>query len=134
MKFASFIPWDELALVYSRKLNSNTGRKSLDVRMVIAALIVKHKLKLDDRGTVDMISENLYIQYFCGMKEFSTERPFDPSLFVDIRKRLGGEEFDKFNCILIENSEEIKPHQSRIKTVAITKALQKEKGSRKKPC
>jgi hypothetical protein len=37
-------------------------------------------------------------------------------LFVDIRKRLGGEEFDKFNCILIEKSENIKPHQSRVKT------------------
>lgn len=116
VKLASIVPWDELSGVYSQKLDSGSGRKSVDVRMVIAALIVKHKLRLDDRGTVQMISENLYIQYFCGMKEFSTTRPFDPSLFVDIRKRLGGEEFDKFNCIVIEKSENIKPHQSRIKS------------------
>ena len=101
VKLAAIIPWDELADVYGRKLDSGSGRKSIDIRMVIAALIVKYKLKLDDRGTVQIISENLYIQYFCGMKEFSTRRPFDPSLFVDIRKRLGGEEFDKFNCIVI---------------------------------
>jgi hypothetical protein len=69
----------------------------VDIRIVIDALIVKHKLRLDDRGTVQMISENLYIQYFCGMKGFPSTLPFAPSLFVDIRKRLGGEEFDRFN-------------------------------------
>ncbi len=121
VKLAAVIPWDELAEIYSQKLDTGSGRKSVDIRMVIAALIVKHKLKLDDRGTVQMISENLYIQYFCGMKVFSTKRPFDPSLFVEIRKRLGGEEFDKFNCILIEKSENIKPHQSRIKTKPTSK-------------
>lgn len=126
VKLAAIIPWDELADIYGRKLDPGSGRKSVNVRMVIAALIVKHKLKLDDRGTVQMISENLYIQYFCGMKEFSTKRPFDPSLFVDIRKRLGGEEFDKFNCIVIERSEEIKPHQGRIKTKAPSKTTGKD--------
>lgn len=121
VKLAAVIPWDELAGIYSQKLDAGSGRKSVDIRMVIGALIVKHKLRLDDRGTVQMISENLYIQYFCGMKGFSTKLPFDPSLFVDIRKRLGGEEFDKFNCILIEKSENIKPHQSRVKIKSISK-------------
>jgi len=116
VKLAAVIPWDELAGIYGQKLDPNAGRKSVDIRMVIAALVVKHKLNLDDRGTVQMISENLYIQYFCGMKEFSIKQPFDPSLFVDIRKRLGGKEFDRFNCILIEKSENMKPHQSRVKT------------------
>ncbi|MBT6999939.1 MAG: transposase, partial [Prolixibacteraceae bacterium] len=71
VKLAAVIPWDELAGIYGLKLDPNAGRKSVDIRMVIAALVVKHKLNLDDRGTVQMISENLYIQYFCGMKEFS---------------------------------------------------------------
>ena len=62
-----------------------------------------------------MIQENIYMQYFCGLRCFTTNRVFDPSLFVDINKRMGGEEFDKFNCIVIEVSESIKPHQSRIK-------------------
>ncbi|MGQ1787996.1 IS5 family transposase [Saccharicrinis sp. GN24d3] len=109
------IPWDELASVYCQKLNSTTGRKSVDVKTVIGALIVKHKLNLDDRGTIDMISENLYIQYFCGLKEFTVDSAFDPSLFVEIRKRMGGKEFDAFNKIVIEKSERIKPHQSRLK-------------------
>ena len=41
--------------------------------MVIAALIIKHKLGLDDRGTVAMISENIYLQYFCGLKSFQVK-------------------------------------------------------------
>ncbi|MCD6091235.1 MAG: IS5/IS1182 family transposase, partial [Bacteroidales bacterium] len=50
VKLAALVPWDELAAVYSNKLQSGTGRKSVDIRTVIAALIVKHKLRLDDRG------------------------------------------------------------------------------------
>ena len=116
VKLAGLIPWDELASVYSRHLQSDTGRMSVDIRTVIASLIIKHKLRLDDRGTVQMIQENIYLQYFCGLKEFTIKRVFDPSLFVDIRKRLGGEEFDKFNKLVIEKSEQVKPHQARIKT------------------
>lgn len=112
---ADIIPWDDLAAVYCQKLDSVSGRKSVNVRTVIAALIIKHKLNLDDRGTVGMIGENLYMQYFCGLKAFTTKSVFDPSLFVDIRKRMGGAEFDAFNKRVIEASENMKPHQSRIK-------------------
>jgi len=114
VKLAALVPWDDLAAVYGQNLRTDAGRKSVDIRTVIASLIVKHKLKLDDRGTVAMIQENIYLQYFCGLREFTTEPVFDPSLFVDIRKRLGGEAFDKFNRLIIEKSEGLKPHQARI--------------------
>jgi hypothetical protein len=115
VKLAEVIPWDDLAAVYSKKLEPGSGRKTVDVRLVIAALVVKHKLGLDDRGTIEMIQENIYIQYFCGFKSFTTKKAFDPSLFVDIRKRIGGDEFDAFNKLVIERAEQIRPHQSRIK-------------------
>ena len=115
VKLAELIPWDELASIYASKLRSNEGRKSVDIRHVLGALIVKHKLRLDDRGTIEMIQENIYLQYFCGLKAFTTKVLFDPSLFVDIRKRLGGLEFEKFNQLIISRSEQIKPHQARIK-------------------
>jgi hypothetical protein len=114
VKLSALIPWDRLASIYSRKLQAYTGRKSVNVRTVIAALIVKHKLRLDDRGTIEMIKENIYLQYFCGLEGFTTKAVFDPSLFVDIRKRLGGKEFEDFNRLIIEESEKLKPHQARI--------------------
>ncbi len=114
VKLARLIPWDSLARIYSQKLQSDSGRLTVDIRTVLAAMIVKHKLRLDDRGTISMIQENIYLQYFCGLKGFTTKKVFDPSLFVNIRKRLGAKEFDTFNKLIIEQSERLKPHQSRI--------------------
>ena len=108
VRLAKVIPWDKLASVYSGKLQTNTGRLSVNIRTVIAALIIKHKLRLDDRGTIEMRKENIYLQYFCGLESFTTKAVFDPSLFVDIRKRPGGKEFEKFNIQIIEESERIK--------------------------
>lgn len=105
VKLASLIPWDDLASVYASKLDINRGRLSVDVRMVIGALIVKYRLSLSDRETVDTISENIYLQYFCGLPAFQTAKPFDPSLFVDIRVRLGAAEFDAFNTLVIQHAE-----------------------------
>jgi len=85
VQLAEVVPWDELTGIYAKNLNPKAGRSSVNLRMVIGALIVKHKLTLGDRDTVDMIGENMYMQYFCGLKSFQTELPFDASLFVDIR-------------------------------------------------
>ncbi len=67
VKLAEVVPWDELAIVYANSLDPVRGRESLDIRIVIAAIIIKHKLQLDDRGTVQMISEN-------QITEFDTEK------------------------------------------------------------
>ncbi len=122
IKLAELVPWDDLAGVYARNLNPGAGRLSVDVRMVIGALIIKHRMCLSDRDTVDMISENIYMQYFCGLPGFQQEKPFDPSLFVDIRKRMGKDKFDAFNRIIIEESERLKPARKKI----ITKNKSKE--------
>jgi IS5 family transposase len=114
IKLAEVIPWDELAGIYSRNLDPGAGRLSVDIRMVIGALIIKHKQKLSDRDTVDMISENVYMQYFCGLKGFQSDPPFDASLFVDIRKRMGADKFDEFNETVIRRAESLKPKRKRI--------------------
>lgn len=113
VKLSKVIPWDALAKVYINTLNSHSGRESIDARMVIGALIIKHKLKLDDRGTVAMISENIYLQYFCGLSSFQTDIPFHPTVFVDIRKRMGAVSFDKWNEIIIEKADDLKPKKKK---------------------
>jgi hypothetical protein len=131
VKLAAVIPWDELAAVYSRKLQANKGRLSVDVRTVIAALIVKHKLRLSDRETVEMVRENVYLQYFCGLKSFTVKPVFDASLFVDIRKRLGGKEFESFNKLVIEKSETIKLSRARIKNKGDGKSKNKSRKNKR---
>lgn len=114
VKLAKVIPWDDLASIYSKNLRTDKGRLSVDIRMVLGAMIVKHKLNLSDRETVSTISENIYLQYFCGMKSFSIKRPFDPSLFFDIRKRMGQDVFDKFTDLVIQSVDEKRPLRKRL--------------------
>ena len=66
VQLAAFVPWDELAAIYAKQLNPNAGRLSVDIRMVLGAIIIKHKLKLSDRDTVAMISENMYMRVSRG--------------------------------------------------------------------
>jgi hypothetical protein len=114
VKLAELIPWDEIAGIYAKNLDPGAGRLTVDLRMVIGAMIIKHKLSLTDRDTVQMISENIYMQYFCGLQSLQMKLPFDASLFVDIRKRLGSEEFDQFNDLVIKKSEGLKPKRKQI--------------------
>ena len=113
VKLANLIPWDALASVYSKELSATSGRESIDVRMVIGAIIVKHKLGLDDRGTVAMISENVYLQYFCGLQSFQSKEPFHPTVFVDIRKRMGAANFDAWNALVIAKADSLKPARNK---------------------
>jgi IS5 family transposase len=48
------------------------------------------------------------LQYFLGFEEFKTEVPFDPSLMVHFRKRLGVDEIIDINemiCMVKNNDE-----------------------------
>jgi hypothetical protein len=95
---AHLIPWDEISSLYLKEVKvSNTGRPPLSPRVVIGSMIIKHLCNLDDREAVDQISENIYMQYFLGYSSFTNEAPFDASLFVDFRKRLGLENVNAIN-------------------------------------
>jgi transposase, IS5 family len=95
---AKKIPWDSIVGVYQSQMqNSETGADGINPRVAIGALIIKHKCDLSDRETVLQIQENMYMQYFIGFSSFSDEELFDPSLFVDFRKRLGAEQINKIN-------------------------------------
>lgn len=92
------IPWDNLVSTYQNQLqNSRTGAEGINPRVAIGAMIIKHMCDLSDRETVLQIQENMYMQYFIGYSSFSNEEPFDPSLFVDLRKRFGIEQINAIN-------------------------------------
>lgn len=98
VRLAHVIPWDTLVGVYQRQLsNERTGADGINPRVAIGSMIIKHKCNLSDRETVEQIQENMYMQYFIGYSSFSDEEPFDPSLFVDFRKRLGIEQINEIN-------------------------------------
>lgn len=104
VKLAAAIPFDKLANVYYKKMNSDFGAPSLSARMVIGAVIIKHMLNLDDREVVAQIQENVYLQYFVGLSSFTTEEPFDASLMVSIRYRLGQNVMEAFNNLVLQEA------------------------------
>ena len=80
----------------------------MDARVVIGAVIIKHKLSLSDRETVVQIQENPYMQYFLGYESFKSKKPFDPSLFVKIRRRMGDGIFENFTQTIIDEISDTK--------------------------
>ncbi|WP_281298630.1 transposase [Flavobacterium limnophilum] len=95
---ANLIPWDEICNIYLKAVpKKQTGRPGLNPRIVLGAIIIKHLCDIDDRETVDQITENIYMQYFLGYSSFSDIPPFDASLFVEFRKNLGLDVINSIN-------------------------------------
>jgi IS5 family transposase len=115
VKLSEIVNWDKFAQKYILMMNQGFGRPGVSPRVVLGALIIKHMEKLDDRGTIMMIQENPYMQYFLGLKGFSISPVFDPSLFVEIRKRVGANVFDVLNADLIASisSKEDEKHNKK---------------------
>ena len=102
---AAHIPWDDLVFIYAKSLRADFGRRAIDPRVVIGAMIIKHKKSLTDEATIEEIQENPYLQFFLGFSEFTHKRVFDPSLFVTLRKRLGVDAFEQMNQKFIKKVE-----------------------------
>ncbi|MEA3436371.1 MAG: IS5 family transposase, partial [Thermodesulfobacteriota bacterium] len=108
IKLSRLIPWDSLAAIYYKALSADQGRPGIDARRIIGAIIIKHKLNLSDEETVLQVQENAYLQYFLGYSSYEADPVFSPTLFVEIRKRLGSEKFDAMNNAIIDTALKIK--------------------------
>lgn len=107
------LPWAEYEKVYNQRLNNESaGASNKPGRMVIAALIIKHKMNLSDEETILAIQENPYMQYMCGLTEYTDKPIFDPSLFVTIRKRITIEDINALTLELAKKSREKKDKEN----------------------
>lgn len=103
VKLAAIVPWETFAKLYISLMNSTQGRPGISPRVVLGALIIKHTESLSDEKTIQAIQENIYMQFFVGLEGFQTDKIFDSSLFVTIRKRIGKAKFDILNASLIKS-------------------------------
>lgn len=108
VKMAEIVPWDDFANVIQKRMSKQRGRGSIDLRVVIGALLVKYIMNLPDEETIRYIQENIYVQYFVGLPAFQKEQVFTASLFVTLRKRLGLEGANKMNELLLERAKELR--------------------------
>jgi transposase, IS5 family len=103
IKYSRIIPWEQLETYYHQHMTATMGAPSLDARIVLGAIIIKHHEDLSDDGCIEAIQENMYMQYLLGLPSFKTDKVFAPSLFVEIRKRLGLNYWQQINEIIISH-------------------------------
>lgn len=102
------LPWTELEKEYNSRLdNQKKGAGNKPARTILGAMIIKHKLNLSDAETIEIIRESPYMQYFCGLHEFTDKPIFDPSLFVTIRKRISEDELNKMTVKLLNKQKRL---------------------------
>jgi len=106
VKLSEIIPWEELEAEYKGKFSKHIGRTAKTVRLAFGAILIKEKLKTTDEETVEMIKENPYLQFFLGYESYKGEKPFDPSMMVHFRRRLGPEEIKRINEIIAKRHHE----------------------------
>ena len=107
VKLAALIPWEQFEERYKQNFSkSGVGMPALSVRMALAALIVKEELGASDRACVEQITENPYLQYFCGLKAFIKDPPFDASMFVHFRKRFPANVLSEVNNVIAQKVRE----------------------------
>lgn len=103
---AQWIPWSEFEAEYAELFSSVMGAPAKTFRMALGALIIKEKLGISDRETVEQIKENPYLQYFIGLSEYRNEAPFDASMLVHFRTRINGNLVNKVNRVMVKRMRE----------------------------
>jgi IS5 family transposase len=107
IKLAQIIPWHVFEDDYRENLSKKgQGPPAMSVRMALGALIIKERLGTTDEECVEQIRENPYLQLFCGLKAFTTEAPFHPTMFVHFRKRFSADVLNRVNELIVEKAVE----------------------------
>ena len=120
---AKLVPWSEVEEEYAKKFTILLGAPAKSSRMALGALIIKEKLGISDRETVEQIRENPYLQYFIGLKSYRNEAPFEASMLVHFRQRLEMDLVNKINSRMCEkNGEKVESEKKSPKVVTKKKA------------
>jgi transposase, IS5 family len=121
---SELIPWSEFEEEYAKNFSEiGIGAPAKPFRIALGSLIIKEKLGTSDRETVEQIKENPYLQYFLGIEEYSNKAPFEASMLVHFRQRIGEEIVNKINRKIVEGKiervedkkSEKKPKSGKIK-------------------
>ncbi len=85
----NLIPWMPLEGQYAPQFSAKTGAPAKPFQMAFGALYIQQRLGVTDRETVQLITESPYLQFFIGLSAYQAMPPFDPSMMVHFRKRIG---------------------------------------------
>jgi transposase, IS5 family len=103
----NLIPWSEFEEEYAQNFSEEMGAPAKSFRMALGALIIKERLGVSDRETVEQIRENPYLQYFIGLYSYSNEAPFEASMLVHFRSRISVNLANQVNKRMVKKMEEM---------------------------
>ena len=122
IQLSKIIPWDEFEDRYAEYFtDENAGAPAKPFRMALGALLIKEKLSITDRETVEQIIENPYLQFLIGLGSYQDEAPFDASMMVHFRKRISSEMLQEINEHIHE--EKVKQNEKYMKRLRKKKKL-----------
>jgi hypothetical protein len=82
---------------YAFLFPSDRGNVATPVRLAIGSLIIQARCGYTARGLLQQITENPYLQYFIGLKEYQLTKLFTPVALVKFRKRFNAKRMAKIN-------------------------------------
>ncbi len=101
VRLLKLIPWDKVVDVYvSQPERKRKGQRACTSRFAFGVLVTQERLGFTDRGTVENIQENPYLQWFIGLQKFQIKPPLDHSQVCRFKKRFSAE-------AIAENNNEI---------------------------
>jgi hypothetical protein len=103
---SKIIPWEEFEEEYAKNFSENKRAPAKPFRMALGSLIIKEILGISDRETVEQIKENPYLQYFIGLEVYENKEPFDASMLVHFRQRIGMDLVNQINKKMVKEAEE----------------------------
>lgn len=86
VKKAGIIPWDEIEREYAALAQGGKGQAAKPLRLALGALIIQAQYGFSDKETVAQIGGNPYFQFFCGLRGYKAEQPFDQSRMAHFRR------------------------------------------------
>jgi transposase, IS5 family len=102
---SELIPWQEFEEEYAKNFSeTGMGAPAKPFRIALGSLIIKERLGTSDRETVEQIRENPYLQYFLGIAEYSNKAPFEASMLVHFRQRIGERIVNEINRKIVERN------------------------------
>ena len=125
---SKLIPWSEFEAEYAQNFSEDMGATAKSFRIALGALIIKEKLGISDRETVEQIQENPYLQYFIGRISYQNKAPFDPSMMVHFRKRISPALLQKINRKIVQQSLGFTPEDPNTKKLEEAEKPQGNRG------
>ena len=127
VRLAELVPWETFESEYAEQFSEGQGAPAKTFRIALGALIIKEKLGTSDEETVEQIRENLYLQYFLGLSEYSDKAPFEAIMMVHFRKRLNLEIVGRINERIVKPPKELEQKEIEGKQNKKGEKLEEEK-------